>query len=269
MQAFYLDDIDAFIRYVELSGPDPPNVFLHGIGRSSITLAHIAAHERLQPSRALLVDLLGFGISDKPETFPYTLDAHADVIVRLLDGIGASGSRLIGHSLGGAVAILVASRRPDLVSALVVAEGNLDPGGAQMSNAIVAQPEDEYITSGFERSLDEMRKEARANPGSIFAATLGVQQIASPRAMYRTARSLVELTEPTTRAQLVALDLPRAFIVGARTLELDAKPPSGEAGEGLEATGVRVIVVPDAGHPMMFQNPDGFAGAIGEALDGT
>lgn len=252
-----------------MPGFDPPNVFLHGIGRSSVTLAHIAAHERLRPSRALLVDLLGFGISDKPETFSYTLDAQADIVVRLLDGIGASGCRLIGHSLGGAVAILVASRRPDLISALVVAEGNLDPGGAQMSIAIVAQPEDEYVTSGFDRSLKEMRTEARANPGSIFAATLGVQQLASPRAMYRTARSLVDLTQPTTREQLVHLDLPRAFIVGARTLEADAKPPSGEAGEGLEATDVRVIVVPDAGHPMMFQNPDGFASAIGEALDPT
>lgn len=175
---------------------------------------------------------------------------------------------MIGHSLGGAVAILVAARRPDLVSALVVAEGNLDPGGAQMSIAIVAQSEDEYVASGFARSLEQMWDEARSNPGSIVAATLGVQQIASARAMYRTARSLVELTQPTTRAQLLDMDMPRAFIVGARTLEAGQKPPSGETGEGLEGTGVRVMVVPDAGHPMMFQNPDGFA-AIADAIDAT
>lgn len=266
MRAFYLDDLDAFIRYVELPGSDPPNVFLHGIGRSSTTLAHTAAHARLRKNRALLVDLLGFGISDKPEAFSYTLDDQADVVARLLEGIGASESRLIGHSLGGAVAILVASRRVDLVAALVVAEGNLDRGGGQMSISILAQSEDEYVANGFTRSLQHMRDEARSNPASIFATTLGVQQIASPRAMYRTARSLVELTQPTTRQQLLDLDIPRAFIVGARTLEADDKPPSGEAGEGLEGTGVRVVVVPDAGHPMMFQNPDGFAAAIAEAL---
>lgn len=62
------------------------------------------------------------------------------------------------------------------------------------------------------------------------------------------------------------LDIPRAFIVGARTRDADDRSPSGEAGDGLEGTGVSVIVVPDAGHPMMFQNPGGFAAAIGAAL---
>jgi pimeloyl-ACP methyl ester carboxylesterase len=266
MKAFYLPELDAFIRYLDLPGANPPNVFLHGIGRSSATLAHVAAHERLRENRTLLVDLLGFGVSDKPEDFSYTLDDQADAVAGLLAAIGAPSSRLIGHSLGGAVAVLVAARRPDLVSKLVVAEGNLDAGGGPMSLAIVAQSEEEYVRDGFRRSLTEMRAEARANPSSIFASTLGVQQIASPRAMYRTARALVDLTRPTIREQLVRLDLPCTFVVGAWTLEAEEKPPSGEAGEGLENTGVRVVVVPDAGHPMMFQNPDGFAAAIADAL---
>jgi pimeloyl-ACP methyl ester carboxylesterase len=265
MKAFYLPEIDAFIRYVEVPGADPPNVFLHGIGRSSTTLAHVAAHERLRGPRTLLVDLLGFGLSDKPEDFSYTLDDQADTLMALLEA-RASPARLIGHSLGGAIAVLVAARRPDLISKLVVAEGNLDPGGGPMSLAIVAQSEEEYVRKGFRRSLDEMRKEARANPSSIFAATLGVQALASPRAMYRTARALVELTRPTIREQLIRLDRPRTFIVGAWTVAAEEKPPSGEAGEGLKGTGVRVLTVPDAGHPMMFQNPDGFAAAIGDAL---
>jgi pimeloyl-ACP methyl ester carboxylesterase len=267
MRASYDSTLDAFIRFLELPGADPPNVFLHGIGRSSVTMAHVATNERLRSNRALLVDLFGFGISDKPADFSYEVDDQADAVVRLFEAIGVSRCRLIGHSLGGAVAVLVAARRSHLVETLVVAEGNLDPGGAPLSIAIVAQSEEEYVTSGFQRSLDQMREEARANPASIFATTLGVQQIASPYAMYRTARSLVELTRPTIREQLLALDLPRAFIVGAWTLEAEAKPPSGEAGEGLEGTGVRVIVVPDAGHPMMFQNPDGFAAAIAQALE--
>lgn len=41
--------------------------------------------------------------------------------------------------------------------------------------------------------------------------------------------------------------MPRALIVGARTLEADEKPPSGEAGDGLEGTGVRVLAVPTPG----------------------
>jgi pimeloyl-ACP methyl ester carboxylesterase len=266
VRAFYLPDLDAFVRYVDLPGEEPPLVWLHGLGRSSLTLAHVAANECLRGRRSLLVDLLGFGISDKPQPFSYTLDDHADTVARLLDELAISKCALIGHSLGGAVAVVVAARRPERVCALVVAEGNLDPGGAPMSLAITAQSEEHYVSEGFERSLEQMRAEARANPDSIFAITVAVQQVASPTAMYRTARALVELTTPTVREQLLGLEVPRTFIVGAWTLEAEEKPPSGEAGEGLEGTGVTVSVVPDAGHPMMFQNPDGLAAAIADAV---
>lgn len=112
--------------------------------------------------------------------------------------------------------MLVGARRPDLVSAVVVAEGNLDPGGAGMSLAIAQQSEDEYVREGFARSLEEMRAQARASPKSVPAAAVGLQQLASPLAMHRSARSLVELTQPTVREQLLALEMPRAFIVGDR-----------------------------------------------------
>ena len=60
--------------------------------------------------------------------------------------------------------------------------------------------------------------------------------------------------------------MPRVFLVGSRTLEAEPRPASGEAGEGLASAGIPVLVVPDAGHPMMFQNPSGFARRIADAL---
>lgn len=207
-------------------------------------------------------------MSDKPDDFPYTLDAHADVVVRVLDELGIGRCRLIGHSLGGAVAVLVAARNPGRVAALVVAEGNLDPGGAAMSLSIAAVSEDDYVREGYELALADMHAEARATPSSIYASTVALQRLVSPRALHRTARSLIELTRPTIREQLLRLDVPRAFIVGAWTLEAAERPPSGEAGEGLEGTDVELLVVPDAGHAMMFQNPSGFAQAIAVAIDG-
>lgn len=269
MRAVYLADLDAFVRCLDLPGEEPPNVFLHGLGRSSVTLAHVAADHVLERTRSVLVDLLGHGLSDRPDEFSYTLDAHADVVVRVLEELGIVRCRLIGHSLGGAVAVLAAARAPERVAALVVAEGNLDPGGGAMSIAIADRSEDEFAREGHDRTLAEMGDEARANPESIYASTVAVQRLASPRALHRSARSLIELTVPTVREQLLGLDLPRAFIVGARTLEAAEPPPSGEAGDGLEGTGVRLLVVPDSGHPMMFQNPRGFAEAIAAAIEGT
>ena len=53
------------------------------------------------------------------------------------------------HSAGGAIAVLVAARRPDLVGALVVLDGNLDPGGGSFSASVAAQSEAAYVASGY------------------------------------------------------------------------------------------------------------------------
>ena len=73
------------------------------------------------------MDLLGFGLSDRPAEFGYRLDDHADALARAMDSDGVSDAEVIGHSMGGAVTIALAVRRPDLVSRLVLAEATLDP----------------------------------------------------------------------------------------------------------------------------------------------
>ncbi len=89
-------------------------------------------------------------------------------------------------------------------------------------------------------------------------------QVSAPWAIHRSSRSLCGERRPTFRELFLQLTMPRAFIVGSKTL--DADPASPDAGSGLEEAGTRRIIVPDAGHPMMYQNPDGFAQAVGKAL---
>ena len=78
---------------------------------------------------SVLIDFLGFGFSDRPEGFGYTLEDHAQTVAELHDHLGLRHCALIGHSMGGSVAITLAAIRPEIVSRLVIAEGNLDPGG--------------------------------------------------------------------------------------------------------------------------------------------
>lgn len=56
----------------------------------------------------LLVDLLGYGFSDRPMNFAYTVEDHAQTIVALTDHLSLSALNLFGHSMGGAVAIAAA-----------------------------------------------------------------------------------------------------------------------------------------------------------------
>ncbi len=131
------------IRWTESPGEEPARVYVHGLGSvSSVYHAHIAARPELAGRRSLFVDLPGHGISDRPADFGYTLEDHAVALAAALDAAGVSDADLIAHSMGGSVAIVLAGRRPDLVSRLVLTEANLDasprpPRGAPGSRPMV------------------------------------------------------------------------------------------------------------------------------------
>ena len=118
----------SLIRWTEAAGDGPPRVYVHGLGAASAAYhAHIAARPELAGRRTLFVDLPGHGLSDRPADFGYSLEDHAAALAAALDAAGVRGAEIVGHSMGGSVAIVLAHRRPDLVSRLVVTEANLDP----------------------------------------------------------------------------------------------------------------------------------------------
>ena len=69
----------------------------------------------------IAVDFLGFGASDKPEKVDYSLTAQAQRILSLADKMGLQSFSLIGHSMGGQVALMIASLiAPQRVEKLIV-----------------------------------------------------------------------------------------------------------------------------------------------------
>jgi pimeloyl-ACP methyl ester carboxylesterase len=82
-------------------------------------------HPLLTEFRMLLVDFLGFGFSERPLEYGYTMEDHADSVAELLRHIDVRSAQIVGHSMAGSVAIALAMRHPDLVINLVVAECNL------------------------------------------------------------------------------------------------------------------------------------------------
>lgn len=100
---------------------NPPVVLLHGIARSLDDFAD--QHDLLDDAyRVYSVDLAGFGESD-PLPGATTLPAIADAVAAFLDDIGETRpAHLVGNSLGGAVAMLLALRYPDRVRTLVLVD---------------------------------------------------------------------------------------------------------------------------------------------------
>ncbi len=99
----------------------PPTVCLHGWGASAYAYRHILGPLAASGVEAHAPDLRGHGWSDKPlAPAAYTPDALAGWTLRLLDALALDRVLLVGHSLGGAIALHTTRQAPDRVAALVL-----------------------------------------------------------------------------------------------------------------------------------------------------
>ncbi len=120
------------LRVVEL-GNGPAVLLLHGMFVDRRTWQGVM-QSLARELRTVAPDLPGFGESEKPppNRFPYGLEAFAEAVAGLYAGLRLGRVAVVGHGLGGAVALTLAARHPELVSRLVLVntlcyETKLDP----------------------------------------------------------------------------------------------------------------------------------------------
>ena len=113
------------IRYID-AGTGTPLVFIHGFGSSIFSwrknLDPLSKHLRV-----CALDLPGFGYSDKPLNADYTIDAYADFIIQFMDKMRIKKAVLVGHSLGGGIALLTSLKYPSRVQSLILLDTEAYP----------------------------------------------------------------------------------------------------------------------------------------------
>ncbi len=87
-----------------------PLVFLHGFPSSSFDY-HLVLPQLMRERRVVLLDLPGFGFSDKPERYSYSLFEQADVVEGLLTRLALERPHLIAHDLGVSITCELLARR--------------------------------------------------------------------------------------------------------------------------------------------------------------
>ena len=120
----------------------PPAVMAHGLGGSSLNWTDLMGLlQRDVDSWA--VDLGGFGQSPPPRDGNMTPSGHARSLAEFVEHLDAGPVHLFGNSMGGAVALQLAARRPDLVRSLTLISPALPSLFATKSNAhlpVIAVP---------------------------------------------------------------------------------------------------------------------------------
>ena len=120
-----------------VGGSGPPLVLVHGLGGSAANWCELAP--LLAPRHRLVIpDLPGHGGSEALNAVS-GLQPYADRVVGVMEHEGIARAPVVGHSLGGLVVLRLALRRPEAVSAVVLAgAAGLSVGGVWLRNVLTA-----------------------------------------------------------------------------------------------------------------------------------
>ncbi len=115
-------DIDSTrVHFQEFGAANNPvMILIHGFSASTYVWKTVAPKFAEQGYRVIAVDLLGFGFSEKPSWFDYSIASQARMILRLMNRLGIGKATIIGSSFGGAVASWFALDNPARVEKLVL-----------------------------------------------------------------------------------------------------------------------------------------------------
>jgi pimeloyl-ACP methyl ester carboxylesterase len=260
-------------------GRGPALLLLHGITNSSETWEHVAP--RLAERFTVIApDLLGHGESATPRG-DYSLGAHASGARDVLTALGIERATVVGHSLGGGIAMQFAYQFPERCERLVlVSSGGLGREVHLLLRA-AALPGADYVlpalTSagliGAGRSLGGLlRRVGVPVSGDLEVLSRGFASLdnaGSRQAFLHTVRSVIEpggqRVSALNRLALAEL-LPTLIVWGER----DSIIPVEHGVAAHEAMpGSRFEVFPDAGHMPHDADPERFAALLTEFCEAT
>jgi pimeloyl-ACP methyl ester carboxylesterase len=262
-----------------IAGSGPPVVLIHGMVNSSRHWEEVAL--QLADSYTVVApDLIGHGDSATPRG-DYSLGAHAAVIRDLIASIGIDRATLVGHSLGGGVAMVFFYQFPQRTERLVlVSSGGLGPEvspllrsaalpGASALLSAVAHPR---LVDRIADAGDRMRE--RGSPKGVYLQAIAramrpLERPGAREAFLQTLRAVIDAKgqRVSARDRLYLLDaMPTMIVWGERdnTIPLE---------HGLFAhravPGSRFETLPRAAHFPHLEDPDGLAAVLRDFLDTT
>lgn len=127
----YADCANGYRMHYIDQGEGPVVVWLHGSGPGASGHSNFKGNYPVVAGsgyRCIVIDIVGFGFSDKPDDVDYTLSFFVECAWQTLDAIGVDRCTLVGNSLGGAIAIGMALEQPERAEKLILmAPGGLSP----------------------------------------------------------------------------------------------------------------------------------------------
>jgi pimeloyl-ACP methyl ester carboxylesterase len=257
-------------RYLR-AGKGPVVVLLHGITGTSSTwskvIPRLGAHHTV-----IAPDLLGHGASAKP-VGDYSLGAYANLIRDLLEVLDVPRATVVGHSLGGGVALQFAYQFPERCERLaLVSSGGLGPEvhpllrAAALPGAELVLP---WLAAGASRGIGTVVRvmgkvgfRESADLGEAWRSFVSLEDPAARRAFLHTVRGIIDLRGQMVSAHdrlYLASGIPTLIVWGERDPLIPVR--HAHASHALIAHS-RLEIFPGAGHFPYLDDPDRFTAVL-------
>lgn len=271
--------VHGYRRAFRMAGEGPALVLVHGIGDSSATWAELIP-DLARTHTVIAPDLLGHGESDKPRA-DYSVAAYANGVRDLLTTLGVESATLVGHSLGGGVAMQFAYQFPERTERLVLVSAGgvgreVNPvlrlvslPGAHLLLSALRLPGMRLQVGLATRLLRLLDTDLGQDAPELLTLVDALPDETSRNAFIRTLRAVVDW-----RGQVVTM-LDRCYLTeGMPTMLLwgdrDSVVPVRHAHRALAAMpGARLEIFEGAGHFPFHTDPARFVALVEEFTAGT
>ena len=240
-------------------GTGVPLVFLHGIGGRASGWGPVQQACAAAGHASLAWDMPGYGPS--PTIDPYDFNGLADALAALLDAHHLNQAVLVGHSLGGMVALQMWARHPQRVAGLVLAASSpaFGHGSGDFQQAFIAQrlaPLEAghsmaEVAAGL---IPTMVAPGYSGPG-LAQATACMSSI-TPAAYKAALGALVQFEQ---RAALPTVQVPTLCVAGEHDRTASPTVVQRMADKIPHA---QYLCLPGVGHLLTFEQPERFATAL-------
>jgi pimeloyl-ACP methyl ester carboxylesterase len=244
---------DVTISYLRTGGDLPPVVLLHGLMGSGETWAPVA--RLLAPELdVILPDARGHGRSSAPAS-GYRYPDLADDVVALVEDLGLTRPVLIGHSMGGMTAAVVATRIGRLLRGLVLVDPTFLDSERQheVYESGVAEQHRHALSRGRWALLQDALDRHAHRSRELVELQVEARLSTSPAAL-----DVLRPPNPPFRDLVAAIEVPALLVIGDKpVVTLDVARELRELNPG-----VRVDQIADAGHGLPFDQPERLARTI-------
>jgi len=262
-----------------MAGEGPALVLIHGIAGSSDTYLRVMPH-LVDRYTVIAPDLLGHGESAKPRG-DYSLGAYASGVRDLLVALGQDHATVVGHSLGGGIAMQFAYQFPQRCERLVlVSSGGLGKDVSLLLRSLTLPGAEYVVPLVLNRRIHDVLSEVRGFLGNLgirgssrsdelWHSYEGLTDARAQRAFVHTVRSVIDVGGQRVSARdrlYLTSEVPTMVVWGAQ----DRIIPSEHAVAACELMpGCRLEIFERAGHFLTQEEPMRFAKLLTDFIEST